>query len=85
MASAALERARTGLRMGASMTRKIASVSGIYRGRGRTDPAPPIGQMCSALPYADSTLSCIISDSVGCGNTVCISSASVVSSCLPTV
>lgn len=34
-------------------------------------------QMCSGRPKAASTLSCIISLSVGCGNTVSISSASV--------
>ena len=31
-------------------------------------------------PYASRTDSCIISDSVGCGNTVCMRSSSVVSS-----
>ena len=41
-------------------------------------------QMCSALPKAARTLSCIISDRVGCGKIDCINSASVVSSVLPT-
>jgi hypothetical protein len=37
-------------------------------------------QICSARPYAASTASCIVSLIVGCGNTVAISSASVLSS-----
>jgi hypothetical protein len=37
-------------------------------------------QKCIARPYAASTASCIVSDTVGCGNTVAISSASVLSS-----
>jgi hypothetical protein len=37
-------------------------------------------QKCSARPYAASTASCIVSLIVGCGNTVFISSASVLSS-----
>ena len=41
--------------------------------RGRKD------QILSTRPYASSTASFIISDNVGCGNTVCISSSSVVS------
>ena len=46
---------------------------------------PPTDHMCNWRPYAASTLSCIISDRVGCGKTVSISSASVVSSVLPIV
>ena len=41
-------------------------------------------QMWIARPYAARTLSCIDSLIVGCGKTVCISSASVVSRVLPT-
>ena len=52
--------------------------------RAANDNAPP-DHMCNWRPYAASTLSCIISDRVGCGKTVSISSASVVSSVLPIV
>ena len=46
------------------------------------DPAtPPFSrQKWIARPYAASTDSCIVSLIVGCGNTVCIRSSSVVSS-----
>src|SRR3954468_238093 len=47
----------------------------------RESPEPTAARsyMFSTRPYASSTASFIISDSVGCGNTVCISSSSVVS------
>ena len=42
------------------------------------------GQIFSTRPYASSTASFIISDSVGCGKTVCVSSSSVVSKFIAT-
>ena len=45
----------------------------------RPAPQPLVRQIFNTRPYASSTASFIISDSVGCGNTVCISSSSVVS------
>ena len=41
--------------------------------------SPNLHQMLSTRPYASNTASFIISDNVGCGKTVCISSSSVVS------
>jgi hypothetical protein len=49
-----------------------------------TDPKGAVARcyMWITRPNASSTLSCIVSDSVGCGKTVCIRSSSVVSSCM---
>ncbi len=57
---------------------KNGDVVALFRGAGLTVMAD--GQKCNVRPYADSTASCIVSLIVGWGNTVRISSASVLSS-----